>query len=259
MREVLGPSLGELQALLPTRPPTLTPLPCTGSFSSLSVRRSTSREVWAGYIEMRPEAPKTMAFNNEFFKQQVASFNANKKQEEEDEAAGGTTADSCTERAGRHHGDHFSACGAFPELLETFRQESVSYLCDAGHEEAAAADLVHEATMLVWSSIHCDGSTHPPHVHSDSMLSGVWYADLPSADDDTAAASPGQICFDDPRGKTPFDHLIRIENNLRYGIKSGVESTPPFHRTYDHTPELGQLIVFPSWLVHEVRPGEHEG
>ena len=97
---------------------------------------------------------------------------------------------------------------------------------------------------MVWASVHRDGSTHPPHVHSDSMVrlaiptpppslcspshakacaaihcdfghnlqpaaqvTGTYYSQVP------ADCSP--IVFDDPRGRSPFDVMVGIENQLR--------------------------------------------
>jgi hypothetical protein len=80
--------------------------------------------------------------------------------------------------------------------------------------------------LFCWSSVHSSdgfGSFHLPHTHADSTFSSVFYASIPE--------SAGSIWFHDPRG-----------------------NRPPFDQTFQLEPRQGELILFPSWIVHEVRP-----
>lgn len=85
-----------------------------------------------------------------------------------------------------------------------------------------------------WLSVHGVESEHQAHAHLDARLSAVYYIEVPTS---------GQtITFYDPRGLSP--HL-----NLRFG--RGI-TAPPFDEHYVHHPQAGQLLIFPSWLVHSV-------
>ena len=169
------------------------------------------------------EAAFRTAVNNEFFKRQTDHF-----------------------RETKAHLPCFEEEPAFAELQEAMRSAIRAYLEGHGIGSDAAAELS-DGEMYLWASVHAAGSTHPPHVHSDSCVSAVFYA---SVDEES-----GAIVFDDPRGKTPFDHLVRVENQLRYGMPVAVQSPPPFHRKYQHRPRDGELVLFPPWIIHQVVPG----
>ena len=93
-------------------------------------------------------------------------------------------------------------------------------------------------------------STHPPHVHSDSVVTGTYYARRPHE------AAP--LVFEDPRGRSPFDLVAGLEHRLRYGADgashAGAEALPPFDRTVALEPRPGECVLFPPWLVHSVPP-----
>lgn len=72
--------------------------------------------------------------------------------------------------------------------------------------------------------MHHGGSSHPRHVHADSVASAVFYVRCP--------AGGGSICFFDPRG-----------------------SIPPFEREIRHMPQVADLLIFPPWLSHAVSSG----
>jgi hypothetical protein len=38
---------------------------------------------------------------------------------------------------------------------------------------------VNESNTFVWASVHANGSSHRPHHHYGSLLSGVFYVDVP--------------------------------------------------------------------------------
>jgi hypothetical protein len=75
--------------------------------------------------------------------------------------------------------------------------------------------------LMLWASIHANGSFHDAHHHVGSAISGVLYLKAPSGS--------GSIFFEDPRGRLPpFGNVMRVK------------------------PEVGDLILFPGWLVHGV-------
>lgn len=78
-------------------------------------------------------------------------------------------------------------------------------------------------SMSIWSSVHGNGSYHAAHHHKNSLLSGILYINAPP--------NSGAVVFEDPRGPLP-----------------------PFGRSLHITPHAGELILFPSWLMHQVLP-----
>ena len=101
-----------------------------------------------------------------------------------------------------------------------------------GVDTNQAKSFVYGKQLVV--GISGSGSGHPYHIHSDGVLSGVYYANLPPGS--------GSIKFCDPRGVSPFQPLHQEE------------AMPPFHQEHSMRPAVGDLIVFPSWLPHAVDP-----
>ena len=64
----------------------------------------------------------------------------------------------------------------------------------------------------------------------------------------------GTISFYDPRGMNPFDY----GRDLHGGDDRDPSAYPPFTKKYTFKPKVGDLIVFPSWLVHGVDATESE-
>jgi len=95
-----------------------------------------------------------------------------------------------------------------------------------------------------WAAIYLeDGGRHGYHVHQGSLSSCVFYAKAP----------PGKtpIMFMDPRGAPPtHDYEQHIGER-------DFEPMAPFHHNYHFFAEAGDIVCFPSWLVHRV-PSHHE-
>jgi uncharacterized protein (TIGR02466 family) len=81
-----------------------------------------------------------------------------------------------------------------------------------------------------WVTIYPPGTYVPEHIHSNSMLSGVFYANVPE--------NGGNLIFKDPSSvaKTMF-----IRHYLDF---------PTIPTIYTHQVESGQMVIFPSWLPH---------
>ena len=80
-------------------------------------------------------------------------------------------------------------------------------------------------------------------VHPGSMYAGVYYVTVPPEVGRVPNEGGGCIQFLDPRGGAPMMQLVRGKNF--YG--SGAVQVCPPHGG-------GLLIMFPSWLQHEVKP-----
>lgn len=89
-----------------------------------------------------------------------------------------------------------------------------------------------------WANISPPGDGHRPHTHPNNYLSGVYYVQTQKGAD--------TISFDDPRPQT----------NVIAPLTS--ESTDENAGQIHVTTRDGMLILFPSWLQHQVPPNESQ-
>lgn len=96
-----------------------------------------------------------------------------------------------------------------------------------------------EMEISAWANVCRSGDYHQPHFHPASDWSGVYY--VTTGTDGSESRVSGRIEMLDPRT----------------GV--GLLDTPgrPFTGTLQFAPAPGLMLVFPSWLMHHVRP--HEG
>ena len=87
-----------------------------------------------------------------------------------------------------------------------------------------------------WANVLYDGGYNQPHVHPESMWSGVYYVDAGQPKPDTP--NNGLIEFQDPR--TAVDQ-VKIPG-------------APFTGRIRYQPRAGSLLLFPGWLSHFVNP-----
>jgi uncharacterized protein (TIGR02466 family) len=85
--------------------------------------------------------------------------------------------------------------------------------------------------VFAWTSLHANGSYHTPHHHVDSVLSGVFYVQIPENEGRSMRNGAGDLVFYDPRG-----------------------ALPPFGKSLHITPKPGELVLFPGYLLHSVEP-----
>ena len=137
----------------------------------------------------------------------------------------------------------------FRALTAHFESAARQYLVATVGESAAEGSVypvkqgttdVHPGFADCWASAHRAGSWHPPHHHltSSEIVSGVFYSSVPKAGDRTdnptdhrKGMQGGALVFSDPRG-----------------------ALPPFGHSFRVTPVEGNLVLFPSSLVHAVEP-----
>mmetsp|Transcript_30044 Transcript_30044/g.54769 ORF Transcript_30044/g.54769 Transcript_30044/m.54769 type:complete len:475 (-) Transcript_30044:42-1466(-) len=95
------------------------------------------------------------------------------------------------------------------------------------------------ASVVLWSAVYLsDGGRHGYHVHQGSLTSCVFYARCPDG------KTP--MMFIDPRGAPPTNDY---EQHLG---ERDFEPVSPFHHNYNYFAEAGDIVCFPSWLVHRV-------
>tara|TARA_Y100001937_G_C6947804_1_gene253240 strand:- start:36 stop:617 length:582 start_codon:yes stop_codon:yes gene_type:complete len=88
----------------------------------------------------------------------------------------------------------------------------------------------------MWANINPPGGYNRPHVHPNSHFSGVYYIKAPQ--------NSGQIVFNEPRLGA---HMV---------MPSRKKGRPPKHlwREVQLDPIEGRILIFPSWLWHNVEP-----
>ena len=91
----------------------------------------------------------------------------------------------------------------------------------------------------MWSNVHRSFSKHHIHSHPNSFLSGVIYLDVATDNNEL----PGEIFFVDPR------------SNMRMQNPDYIEKSEISYVAWRYTPEIGKLLIFPSWLEHGTDPG----
>ena len=90
----------------------------------------------------------------------------------------------------------------------------------------------------MWANINPPGGYNRPHIHANSLFSGVYYIKSP--------VNSGKLICNDPRPGVHVNMPVRKEGQ------------PPKHlwREIHLDPIEGRIIMFPSWLWHCVEPNK---
>ncbi|NNE86513.1 MAG: hypothetical protein HKN27_00425 [Silicimonas sp.] len=91
--------------------------------------------------------------------------------------------------------------------------------------------------LFAWMNANPPGGFNAPHTHPGAHWSGVYYVSQPETEDGTS----GMIEFLDPRTDLPNWRLLRA---------------PAFRLKRKFRPAPGEIVIFPSYLVHWVYPNE---
>ena len=90
-----------------------------------------------------------------------------------------------------------------------------------------------------WFNVNPKGSYNTLHNHQDSILSGVYYIDIP----------------DENMGNIEFHR----DDEAQYYIPENLDRYTQFTSTKaTYKPETGLLLIFPSWLKHFVQGNQSE-
>jgi uncharacterized protein (TIGR02466 family) len=95
----------------------------------------------------------------------------------------------------------------------------------------------------IWANINRTGHGNEFHSHPSSFWSAVFYVDDGGIDADPSLG--GELEFMDPRGPGPAmyaPHLAFGAAGLSVGANEVIR------------PKAGRLVMFPSWVLHQVRP-----
>ena len=96
----------------------------------------------------------------------------------------------------------------------------------------------------MWANINRSGHANEFHSHPGAYWSCVYYVDDGGIGDDPSLG--GELEFMDPRGALPAMNAPHLAVDMPGGLSAGV--------TERFTPKVGRLVMFPSWLYHQVRP-----
>mmetsp|Transcript_16797 Transcript_16797/g.38922 ORF Transcript_16797/g.38922 Transcript_16797/m.38922 type:complete len:474 (-) Transcript_16797:24-1445(-) len=125
----------------------------------------------------------------------------------------------------------------YTKLMELMRGALFEHAAKSGYPVPDYAKK--QASVVLWSAVYLsDGGRHGYHVHQGSITSCVFYARCPEG------KTP--IMFIDPRGAPPTHDY---EQHLG---ERDFEPVAPFHHNYNFFAEPGDIVCFPSWLVHRV-------
>jgi uncharacterized protein (TIGR02466 family) len=116
----------------------------------------------------------------------------------------------------------------FDRLRKALDREVRAYVRELGFQKP---DFALEMTSL-WVNLMPEGCYHAFHHHPLSVISGTFYVDVPPG------SSPLRI--EDPRAPLFM-------------------ASPPRRTLEDLKPRAGDVILFESWLKHEVPPGRFKG
>ena len=112
----------------------------------------------------------------------------------------------------------------------------------------ATLDLTRNVTVKVnpdaldlringWMNINPQGAFNAPHTHPGAQWSGVYYVSQPIVED----GNSGMIEFLDPRTDLPNWRILKADS---------------FRPKRKIRPKAGEIVLFPSYLMHWVYPNE---
>jgi uncharacterized protein (TIGR02466 family) len=99
--------------------------------------------------------------------------------------------------------------------------------------------------VQMWANVSPPGAMNVMHVHPNNLWAAVFYVDLGLGDRNFEEVG-GEFYVEDPRFPGAFMHAA--------GFRPIGADGEPQQWQRDFRPRRGDLIVFPAWLRHGVRP-----
>ena len=101
--------------------------------------------------------------------------------------------------------------------------------------------------VSAWAGVTRKGESAEFHTHPGSFWAGAYHVDDGGADE----ASGGELEIQDPRGIAPALYTPLLAMAVPGGRSAGASELL--------RPRTGQMLLWPSWLSHAVRPYRGEG
>lgn len=109
-------------------------------------------------------------------------------------------------------------------------ERSIHNCCELFLRETGRRESVNKK-LDYWGNVYEEGDWHEPHIHPNSLLSGTYY---PYSDENSS-----QIQFFNPNAQSlMMDTITNVKTYMKWA----------------HKPLTGDLLIWPSWLVHVVQP-----
>lgn len=141
-------------------------------------------------------------------------------------------------RGGWHSPGNLFEYDAAP--VQSLRAFSEAAVWQANSQVGSAAEPAgFDVKLFAWMNVNPPGGFNAPHTHPGAHWSGVYYVSQPAVE----TGSSGRIEFLSPRADLPSWRILKA---------------PAFSSKKSIRPEAGELILFPSYLVHWVYPNETE-
>lgn len=127
----------------------------------------------------------------------------------------------------------------WPEVLQTDFLETLQSALTRMIALGARTDRFDfQFRLTSWANVNRGGTANAVHNHSMSHWSGVYYVRIGDYDADEFSRAGG-LTFVDPRGGV---NMYKHPGNSLFGEPMTL------------MPKAGDLVIFPSWLYHLVRP-----
>ena len=124
---------------------------------------------------------------------------------------------------------------AIADLAKMLTRHSVKFAADCAFDRSRKPRL-----DSLWVNLLKSGGHHSAHIHPHSIISGTFYVEVPNIS--------GAIRFEDPRQPLMMAAPPKA--------KDAPEELQPFMTV---EPRPGLLLMWESWLRHEVLPGTGKG
>ena len=115
-----------------------------------------------------------------------------------------------------------------PLTIELFNMQEEIYQKEHLNKKPALGNM--------WANVNCPGGYNRPHLHPNSLFSGVYWIKTPE--------NSGTLMMYDPRPGVQTTMPNRKEGKI----------PPEYWREIHYQPIAGRCVMFPSWLWHEVQP-----
>jgi uncharacterized protein (TIGR02466 family) len=121
--------------------------------------------------------------------------------------------------------------------LEKILDRHAAKFAKALHWDIRGGKLVCDS---MWVNVLPEGGSHTSHIHTNAVISGTYYVCVPQG--------AGPIVYEDPR------HAMMM------AAPPKKQNAPREHKNYiSETPKVGSLLLWESWLRHEVPVNRADG